>query len=111
MAVQQDQGELTCNDFLHKLALKDLDLNLTATYTPQKDSIAERLNRIIVYDANVDIKWANCQGSFVVTAMETAVYCRNRSASKTIAAVSTNSKGTPYKQWCSQKSNISHLRL
>lgn len=63
---------------MHELALKDIELNLPALYTPEQDGIAKTSNRINANNTNTFIKWMNSSKSFWVPAMETAVYISNR---------------------------------
>lgn len=59
MSVKRVQGELTSNNFIYELALKGIDANLTAPYTPQRDSVTKTSNRIIVNDLKAMIKLGN----------------------------------------------------
>lgn len=99
------------SDFMPTLALEGVKLNLTLLYTLQQDGVAEMLNGIIVIDANVFIKWANCQMAFWVSALEMEAYCPNCTTSEAIATTSTNREATSYKLWCCQNPNIKHLRV
>lgn len=87
MIAQSDRCERMFNDFIHELALEDVESNLTVPYKPQQDDIPETSNRIIDNDANVMIKWASCPKFLWVPAMETTLYNLNCSKSNAISTV------------------------
>lgn len=66
MTVQRDRVELMSNDFMDELTLDSVESNVTVSYTPQYNGLAETINRIIVNDANTMIKLVNCPKSFEV---------------------------------------------
>lgn len=57
------------NDFMHELAIEDIESNLMRSYKTQKDGVAEMSNRSIINNANTIIKWGNSPKSFWVSKM------------------------------------------
>ena len=74
---------------------------LTVSYTPQKNGIAERANRIIVEMALSRILYSGVAEVLWTEAINTAVYVRNR--------CQTNK--TPFEVKCNIKPKASHFRV
>lgn len=99
------------NDFTHELAMKDIDLNLMARYTPQPDGISETLNRIIDNDVKATKRLTGCQKSFRIPAIEMTVNSQYCTTSKKIEAAPASMDDTVilHKLWYSQKPDYPHL--
>lgn len=78
---------------------------LTASYTPQQNGVAERKNRTIVEMAKSFLKGKGLPNMFWAEAVATAVYLFNRSPTKAVK------KRIPYKAWSGRKAEVSHFRI
>jgi transposase InsO family protein len=78
---------------------------LTASYTPQQNGVAERKNRTIVEMAKSMLKGKGLPNMFWAEAVATAVYLLNRSPTKAVK------KRTPYEAWSGRKPEVSHFRI
>lgn len=102
-----DNGrEYLSNEFKLFCSEKGITFHLTVPYTPQQNSVAERMNRTITEMARALVIAAELPKTFWGEAVLTAVYLINRSPTK---ALKTNK--TPYELWHNQKPLIKHLRV
>lgn len=89
-------------EFLKKNGIRH---QLTVEYTPEQNGVAERANKTIVEKARVMLQEANLSNDFWAEAVNTAVYLKNRSSTKTVKET------TPEKAWTGKKVDLSHLRV
>ncbi|WVZ85487.1 LOW QUALITY PROTEIN: hypothetical protein U9M48_032409 [Paspalum notatum var. saurae] len=78
---------------------------LTASYTPQQNGIAERKNRTVVEMARSMLKAKNLPNSFWAEAVATVVYLLNHSPTKAVW------NRTPYEAWYGSKPDVRHLKV
>jgi hypothetical protein len=98
-------GEFTSTLMKAFMTQKGMTPELTATYTPQQNGVAERANRTIMDLTRTLLSDSQLPNTFWADAAKTAVYARNR--------VPTSSLGltrTPYEAWTGQKPMVSHMR-
>ena len=99
-------GEYASKEFQAYLTSKGIEHQLTIPHSPQKNGVADRLNRTLMESARAMLSHSNLSNRFWAEAGATAVYVRNR------AATSANEEViTPYYKWYGRKPNISHLKV
>ncbi|KAL0302374.1 UNVERIFIED_CONTAM: Retrovirus-related Pol polyprotein from transposon TNT 1-94 [Sesamum angustifolium] len=76
----------------------------TAPYTPRKNGVFERKNRILKEMVNSMLSYSGLSGRFWGEAMLTACYLLNRVSNK-------RNKVTPYELWYKKKPNLNYLRI
>lgn len=102
-----DNGrEYLSNEFKDFCAQKGIQYHLTIPYTPQLNSIAERMNRTLVEKARSMIYGADLNKQLWGEAVLTATYLINLSPTKAISQ-----DKTPYELWHNKKPRIDHLRI
>lgn len=77
----------------------------TVAYTTEQNRIAEKYNRTIMERARTMIEAANFNHNYWAEAVNTSVYLKNRSPTRTIFSM------TPEEAWSSQRPDVSHLRI
>jgi transposase InsO family protein len=83
---------------------KGMEIELTASYSPLQNGIAERMNRTLVELARAMLTTSKLPEFLWEPAILHAAYVRNR-------AYTTSIQGqTPYQGWEGTKPNVSHLR-
>eukprot|EP01018_Ginkgo_biloba_P024020 Gb_18985 [translate_table: standard] len=88
--LQTDRGgEFTSNEFSHYCKINGIQRQLTTSYTPQQNCVAERKNRSIVEMAFV----------------QTTIYLLNRSLTRVVQGM------TPEKAWSGRKSQVNNLKI
>ena len=93
-------------DFRTYLHTMGIARELSVSYTPQQNGVAERANRTIMEAARSMLHAANLQlPTFWQYAVHAAVYLRNRSPTRALDNV------TPYEAWRGDKPDLSHLRV
>lgn len=103
--VNDNGGEYLDGEFQKFLKDEGIEMDTTASYTPQQNSISERGNRTTTERARCMLIDGNLPKRFWAEAVATAVYIENRSPEASI-----NFK-TPHELWYGQKSDLSHLRI
>jgi hypothetical protein len=85
--------------------LKDAGIQheLTVPYTPQQNGVSERMNRTLVEAARTMLSAAKLPKSLWAEAINTAVYIRNRSITRTKSI-------TPHEAWTGYKPSISYMK-
>ncbi|RWR98872.1 retrovirus-related Pol polyprotein from transposon TNT 1-94-like protein, partial [Dinothrombium tinctorium] len=84
---------------------KGIIQQFTASYTPQQNGVAERMNRTIVEAARCMLQAAQLDNKYWDEAVQTAVYLQNRSSTKALTNI------TPYEAWFGKKPDLSNLRV
>ena len=77
----------------------------TVPKTPEQNGVAERLNRTLVVTARSMLLDAKLPKSYWGEAVNTAVYLKNPSPSRSLRGV------TPYEAWFGVKPQVKHLRV
>ncbi|PKA48313.1 Retrovirus-related Pol polyprotein from transposon TNT 1-94 [Apostasia shenzhenica] len=104
--LRTDRGSEFCsNEFTKFCQLNGIKRQLTASYTPQQNGVAERKNRTIVEMARSMLKAKNLPISFWAEAVATTVHLLNISPTKAVW------NSTPYEAWYGVKPNVSNLRV
>lgn len=98
-------GEYTSNEFDRFCQDIGMERQLTVSYTPQQNGVAERRNRTIVEMAKSMIHDKGMPQQFWGEAVNTAVYLMNRHPT-----VAVEGK-TPFEAWCGRKPSVNHLRV
>ncbi|KAK9927639.1 hypothetical protein M0R45_024815 [Rubus argutus] len=98
-------GEYTSSEF-HKFCQDiGLERQLTVSYTPQQNGVAERKNMTIVEMAKSMIHDKGMPQSFSGEAIHTAFYLMNRHPTMAV-------KGkTPFEAWSGRKPSVNHLKV
>lgn len=99
-------GEYLSNEFKEFCAAKGITYHLTVPYTPQQNSVAERMNRTITEKARAMIHGAELDKRFWGEAVLTAAYLINISPTK---ALSVNK--TPFELWHGKKPSLKFLKI
>lgn len=103
--LRSDNGKEYCNNELSTILKKSgIQHQLTATYSPQQNGKAERLNRSLVEKATCLLIDSNLEKCFWAEAISTASYLINRTPCKGLT------RTTPEEVWTKTKPNLSHLR-
>jgi hypothetical protein len=98
-------GEFTSNDFKDFCSSHGIKKELTTSYTPQQNGIAERRNRTIVEMARCMLKAMSLPNIYWADAVHSAVYILNRTPTKVVK------NSTPYEAWFCRKPTLSHLKI
>lgn len=102
-----DNGpEYLSNEFKSFCAQKGIQYHLTVPYTPQQNSISERMNRTIVEKARAMLHGAELGKEFWGDAVSTATYLINITPT---TALSENK--TPFEMWHKRKPRLLHLKI
>ncbi len=103
--IRSDNGrEYLSGEFESFLKEKGINHQLTTSYTPQQNGIAERANRTLVEMARCMLAESKLPQCLWTEAVNTATYLRNRSPTKLL-------KKTPYECWFNKKPNVLHLKV
>lgn len=78
---------------------------LTCTYTPQQNGVAERANRTLVERAKCMLFDAKLETKFWAEACNNAAYLMNRTPRLRLG------NKTPEEMWCGRKPDVSHLKI
>jgi len=94
-ALRSDNGgEYISNEFKDYLKSYGISHQLTVAYTPQQNGVAERMNRTVMDLVRSMMNTAGIEKKFWAEALQTAVYVRNRVASRSLPEHTT-----PYHLW------------
>ena len=77
----------------------------TASYQPQQNGVAERINRTLCEKARSMLYFHNVERQYWAEALRTALEVRNALPTKILEAVS------PYEKWYGRKPDVAHLRV
>ncbi|KAI3509130.1 hypothetical protein L1887_24156 [Cichorium endivia] len=97
-------GEYMANYFQDFLKHHGIHHQLTTSYTPQQNGVAERKNRALMEMARSMIKSKQLSNEFWGEAVACACYIMNRTSTKSLPNM------TPQEAWNGVKPNVSHLR-
>ncbi|KAG8498774.1 hypothetical protein CXB51_005214 [Gossypium anomalum] len=104
--LRTDNGLKFCSDEFNRLCKSEgIMKHLTVCHTPQKNGIAERMNRTIMKKVRCMLSNANLPKSFWAEATSTACFLINRSPSVAIE------KETPQEVWSGNLANYSDLKI
>ncbi len=99
-------GEYLSNAFKSYLQQHGIQHQLTVTYTPQQNGVAERMNRTLVDCVRSLLQTAKLEKKFWAEALSTAVYVRNRVTSSSLPR-----NITPYHLWKGNSPDLSYFRV
>ncbi|KAG8482828.1 hypothetical protein CXB51_024043 [Gossypium anomalum] len=104
--LRTDNGlEFYSDDFNRLCKSEGIMRHLTVRHTPQKNGVAERMNRTIMEKVRCMLSNANLPKSFWAEAASTACFLINRSPSVAIE------KRTPQEVWSGNPANYSYLKI
>lgn len=98
-------GEYVNAEFTKFLNESGIQHQLTVAHTPQQNGISERANRTIVEMARSLLISSNLPNFMWAEAVNTAVYLRNRSETKSL------DNKTPFEAWFGRTPNVHHLKV
>lgn len=98
-------GEFLSTEFNKFCEESGIQRQLTASYTPQQNEVAERKNRSLVEMGKCLLKAKNLPKSFWAEAIHTAVYILNRSPTAALE------QKTPFEAWHGWKPEVTHMRI
>ena len=99
-------GEYLSNAFKSYLDQHGVMHQTTIAYTPQQNGVAERMNRTLVDLVRSMLHAKNMDKKFWAEALQTAVYIRNRVASRALPR-----RTTPHLRWNGSTPDLSHCRV
>lgn len=104
--IRSDRGsEYASQEFIKFLEEAGIQRQLTVSYTPQQNGVAERRNRTLLEMARSMLKTQGMPDKFWSEAVFTAAYLQNRLSTKSL------NKQTPLEVWSNHKPSVSHLRV
>ncbi|XP_074369148.1 uncharacterized protein LOC141710363 [Apium graveolens] len=98
-------GEYTSNLFRSFCRAHGISHQLTTSYTPQQNGVAERKNRTILDMARSMVKEKHLPRTFWAEAVLCAVYLLNRCPTKSVR------NKTPNEAWSGSKPSMGHLKI
>ena len=98
-------GEFTSHEFQDFCKENGIKRQLTASYTPQQNGVAERKNRTIVEMARSMMKAKSLPNSFWAEAVATSIYLLNRCPTKSVKGM------TPQEAWSGRKPSVAHFKV
>ncbi|KAL0426868.1 UNVERIFIED_CONTAM: Retrovirus-related Pol polyprotein from transposon TNT 1-94 [Sesamum latifolium] len=98
-------GEFLYNLFLDYCKENGIKRQLTVSYTPQQNGLAERKNRTIVEMARSMLKGKGVPNLYWAEAVHTAVYILNWSPTKAVR------NKTPFEAWYKKKPVVDHFKI
>ena len=106
-ALRSDNGgEYLSGEFKQYLLDNGIKHELTVSYTPQQNGVAERMNRTLLNLVRSILHHSGVAKRFWAEALATAVYVRNRVTSRALP-----SKHTPHHYWHGKPPDLSHMRV
>lgn len=102
-------GEYTSNEFKQFCKEKGVQISYTVAYTPEMNSISERLNQTLQGKARSMLLASGLDHKFWNEAILTANYLKNRASTNAVGRQFTNK--TPAEIWFGCKPDLSHLRI
>ena len=105
-AVRIDRGgEFTSTEFSNFCISNGIKRDLTASYSPQQNGVAERKNMTVMSMVQAMLKAKDLPRELWGEAVSTAVYILNRSLTKSL-------KGqTPHEKWTGRRPSVDHMRI
>lgn len=104
--LRTDNGkEYVCSKLEELLKRNGIRHELSVTYTPEQNGVAERVNRTLVEKARCMLQDAGLSKKYWGEAISTAAYLKNRSLTKVVYG------RTPEEAWTGKKVDLSHLRV
>ncbi|KAJ0590261.1 putative RNA-directed DNA polymerase [Helianthus annuus] len=98
-------GEYCSKSFQEYLRLNGIRHQLTNSYTPQQNGVAERKNRTLMELSRSMMNLKQLPNCYWAEAVACTTYILNRTITKTRPNI------TPFEAWNGQKPNVEHLRV
>ncbi|KAJ0795409.1 putative RNA-directed DNA polymerase [Helianthus annuus] len=98
-------GEYCSHEFQRFLKENGIHHQLTTSYTPQQNGVAERKNRTLMELSRSMLKMKKLPNSYWAEAVACATYLLNRATTKSVQDV------TPHEAWSGNKPSVDHLRI
>lgn len=98
-------GEFVSKTFKEYLKKYGIEKQVTPSYTPQLNGVAERMNRTLIEMARCMFFAKNLDFELWAEAVVTAAYTRNRCPTQALEGK------TPEEAWSGKKPNVSHMRV
>lgn len=98
-------GEYTSKEFPNFCEERGIEHEITAPYTPQHNSLAERRNRALLAMARCMLKQKEMPHCYWGEAVTIAVFVLNRSPTKRMKEI------TPEEAWSAYKPSVKHFRV
>uniref|UniRef100_A0A251TCA0 Putative copia protein n=1 Tax=Helianthus annuus TaxID=4232 RepID=A0A251TCA0_HELAN len=104
--IRTDRGGEYCgHEFQNFLKNNGIHHQLTTSYTPQQNGVAERKNRTLMELSRSMLKMKELPNTYWAEAVACATYLLNRATTKSVP------KLTPQEAWSGKKPNVDHLRV
>uniref|UniRef100_A0A251S6V1 Putative zinc finger, CCHC-type, Ribonuclease H-like domain, GAG-pre-integrase domain protein n=1 Tax=Helianthus annuus TaxID=4232 RepID=A0A251S6V1_HELAN len=98
-------GEYCGHEFQNFLKENGIHHQLTTSYTPQQNGVAERKNRTLMELSRSMMKMKELPNMYWAEAVSCATYLLNRTITKSVPEL------TPQEVWSGRKPNVDHLRI
>lgn len=104
--LRSDRGGEFLSNMFHDVCVKPgIRRHLTAPYSPQRNGVVGRKNRIVMEMARAMMKSMGMPGKFWGEAVRHVVYLLNRLPTKALT------DQTPFEAWGKKRSHLGHLRV
>ena len=104
-SIRSDRGgEYLKSDFIDFCEKEGIEKQLTTSYTPQQNGVAERKNRTFIEMVNSMLYGSGMPGNLWTEALFSACHILNRIPSKKLEA-------SPYELWKNRKPNINYFKV
>lgn len=100
-----NEGEFTSNEFKDFCRKRGISCELTASYNPEMNGVAERANRTLCEKAHCMLKDSGLDERFWSDAILTSTYLTNRTCTEALG------NRTQFEIWFKRKPDLSHLRV
>uniref|UniRef100_A0A251UJX2 Putative ribonuclease H-like domain-containing protein n=1 Tax=Helianthus annuus TaxID=4232 RepID=A0A251UJX2_HELAN len=105
-SIYEDRGGEYCgHEFQNYLKENGIHHQLTTSYTPQQNGVAERKNGTLMELSRSMLKMKNMSHSYWAEAVACATYLINRAITKSIPNI------TPQEAWSGRKPSVRHLKV
>ncbi|KAF5759182.1 putative RNA-directed DNA polymerase [Helianthus annuus] len=98
-------GEYCSHEFQNYLKENGIHHQLTTSYTPQQNGVAERKNRTLMELSRSMLRMKNLSHSYWAEVVACAAYLINRAITKSIPNI------TPQEAWSGRKPSVGHLKV
>ena len=98
-------GEYLSKEIDSYLQSKGINHELSASYSPAQNGVAERFNQTLMESARTMMAQAELPECYWAEAVATAAYLRNGVPTRSLKST------TPYEKWFERKPDLSHIRV